>query len=335
MSPAGRSARFARPRRTALALVLAGLLPLTAAHAQEPAPDAQVVIKEVPPADGDVERARSHFKRGVEHYRDGDASAALTEFKRAYDIAPNYRLLFNLGQVSQELRDYPAAHDYYTRYLAEGGDSIEPARRAEIEAALVKIANRIGTLELTSSVTGAEFFVDDVSVGVAPLATSVEVSAGRRRISARAAGHEAIHQVLDVVGGETERVHFDFPPNEPAPVATPAPLRAEPDSGMPPAFWFGIGTGALAISAGVMAYLTSQDNAAYQDALERPTSEDELEEIADRTKTKALITDILLAATVAAAATTVVFVVIDANDREPGELSLRVAPGGLSLQTRF
>lgn len=335
MSPTGRSARPARPRHTALWLMLAWLWPLTAAHAQERSTDAPVVIQQVPAADGDVERARGHFKRGVEHYRDGDAGAALTEFKRAYATAPNYRLLFNLGQVSQELRDYPAARDYYARYLAQGGEAIEPARRAEVEAALLKIENRIGTLELTSSLTGTEFFVDDVSIGVAPLPAAVEVSAGQRRISATAAGHEPIHQLVDVVGGETERVHFDFPARKPELAATAVPSRAEPDSGLPPAFWFGIGTGALAVSAGVMAYLTSRDNAAYQDALERPTSEQELEDIADRTKTKALITDILLGATIAAAATTVVFVVIDANDRESRQLSLRVTPGGLSLQGRF
>jgi tetratricopeptide (TPR) repeat protein len=337
MSARCRSARSARSQEAALWL-LVWLLPPTAAYAQERAPAAPVVIKEVPAADGDVERARAHFKRGVDHYRDGDAYAALTEFKRAYVTAPNYRLLFNLGQVSQELRDYPAARDYYARYLQEAGEAIEPARRSEVEAALVKIKNRIGALELTSSLTGTEFFVDDVSVGSAPLATAVEVSAGQRRISAKAAGREPIQRLVDVVGEETERVHFDFPPPSAPQAVAHAKPSAEPASGFPPAFWLGIGTGALAVGTGVMAILTAQDNAAYQDALERPTSEEELEEISDRTKTKALITDILLGATVAAAATTVVFVVIDANDREraePGDLSLRIAPGGLSLQGRF
>src|SRR5262245_23071216 len=87
-------------------------------------------------AQGDVDTGRSHFKNGVDYYRDGDLGAALIEFKRAYAAAPNYRLLYNLGQVSHELLDYTNAQAYFQRYLSEGGAEIEAARRQEVETAL-------------------------------------------------------------------------------------------------------------------------------------------------------------------------------------------------------
>jgi hypothetical protein len=303
------------------------MLQLPAAYGQDAAPTS---------SESRVERARTHFKRGVEHYRDGDPNAALTEFKRAYATAPNFRLLYNLGQVSQDVRDYPAARDYYERYLAEGGDQIDPARRQEVEASLLKIKNRIGTLEISSNIKGAELFVDDVSVGTTPLAAPVEVSAGQRRISASAPGKMTITRIVDVVGDETERVALEFPASAELAVKPIVPHQTvQPSSGgvSSTVVWLGIGTGVLALSAGVMAYLTSRDNASYQDALDRRTSFSELDDLADDTRTKALITDILLAATTAAAASTLVIALLEQSDR--GELTLRASPTALTLSGRF
>ena len=56
-----------------------------------------------------TEQARAHFQRGVDYYTEGDLAAALVEFERAYALQPAYRLLYNLGQVTYELRDYAAA----------------------------------------------------------------------------------------------------------------------------------------------------------------------------------------------------------------------------------
>src|SRR5215510_7088656 len=94
----------------------------------------------------DVDAGRSHFKSGVDSYRDGDLTTALIEFKRAYAAAPNYRLLYNLGQVSHEMLDYTAAQRYFQQYLKEGAGEIEPARKQEVELVLAKIANRIASV---------------------------------------------------------------------------------------------------------------------------------------------------------------------------------------------
>jgi tetratricopeptide (TPR) repeat protein len=58
--------------------------------------------------------ASERFRRGVKLYRDADYVAALVEFKRAYELAPNFRVLYNLGQTSRQLKDYAAALDAYS-----------------------------------------------------------------------------------------------------------------------------------------------------------------------------------------------------------------------------
>ena len=129
---------------------------------------------------GSVEAGRDHFNRGVEYVQDGDLKGALIEFKRAYAVAANYRVLYNLGQVENELREYTEAQAYFQRYLKDGGDDIPAARRREVEALLGKLAGRIATLTIETDVPGAELFVDGVSIGKSPLSGPVRVSTGSR-----------------------------------------------------------------------------------------------------------------------------------------------------------
>src|SRR5262245_54716328 len=103
----------------------------TSALAQRSGPGANL---NKPAAPNNSEAGRGHFDRGVDYYRDGNINAALIEFKRAYEAAPNYRVLFNLGQVANALNDYVEAQRYFQRYLQDGGAEIDAERRAEVNA---------------------------------------------------------------------------------------------------------------------------------------------------------------------------------------------------------
>ena len=69
--------------------------------------------------------------------------AALVELRRAYELAPSYKLLFNIGQVHLQKSDYASALDSFERYLAQGGDKIARKRRREIEALVEKLRQRV------------------------------------------------------------------------------------------------------------------------------------------------------------------------------------------------
>ncbi|MBV9946426.1 MAG: tetratricopeptide repeat protein, partial [Myxococcales bacterium] len=43
------------------------------------------------------EDASVHFKRGLQLFDEGDYTLALVEFNRAYQLAPNYRALYNIA----------------------------------------------------------------------------------------------------------------------------------------------------------------------------------------------------------------------------------------------
>jgi len=100
----------------------------------------------------------------------------------------------------------------------------------------------------------------------------------------------------------------------------------------------------LLAGAGVMGYLTVRDANKYDDAVARKTSVRELEDLDSRATTKALVTDVLLGATVVAAGITVLLALSGKSEREmrdtpkakakPREANAQVSLGVGSLQLR-
>jgi tetratricopeptide (TPR) repeat protein len=320
-------------RRAVLALMLVSSFAAGASAQATPAASAA-------PSGGehasDVEIARGHFRLGIDSYRDGDLETALIEFKRAYAAAPNFRLLYNLGQVSQELRDYPAAERYYSGYLHEGGSQLEASRKQEVEYELAKVRVRIASIEVTCNLRDAEVFIDDVLVGKTPLKDPVRVSTGQRRVTGRVPGFAPITHVVDAAGGETVEVLLDFTaPRTAAAEAEPAPVPPAQSHVNPLALTLVIGTGALAIGTGVMAALAETKASDYRGALARKTSARELKSLQDAAKTRAAISDIMLGATVLAAAGSVFVIWRDGMTERDDTASLRLGPGAVELSGRF
>jgi hypothetical protein len=296
------------------------------------------------PATADMEAGRRHFDRGVEYYRDGNLNAALIEFKRAYASAPNYRVLYNLGQVSNALSDYTGAQSYFQKYLSDGAEEIDGSRRRDVESTLTKLAGRITTITLHCNVKGAELYVDEVLVGTSPLAEPVRVSAGTRRLSAAVSGRPRATRVVEAAGGEALSVQLELEPElEPGqPLVRADSSQSAETSGPGAALWLGIATGALAAGAGVLGTLAAIDGSKYHDALHRPATPGQLESLHDRAQTKAIATDILLGATVVAGTITVILLLKGGRDerassaaRESQHARVSLGLGSVQLTSHF
>jgi hypothetical protein len=106
--------------------------------------------------------------------------------------------------------------------------------------------------------------------------------------------------------------------------------------------WLGAGTVALATGAGVLALLTSRDERAYHAELGKRTTRARLDELIGRAKTKALVTDILLAASVGAAIATAAVSLTGSDDAERARArgrragaTLRIGLASLQLERQF
>ena len=203
--------RFLSTRVLILASSLASILaPLSVARAVPDEGRARADDEESTEKLSDADR---HFRRGVDLYEDGDMSAAMVEFARAYQLVPHYKILYNLGQVAYQRKDYVQSLDYFRRYLDEGNDGVSRERRQRVEQDIRRLELRIGRIEISTRAAddGAEILLDDVHVGVAPLPEPVVANAGQRKVElVRATGQRESH-LVDVVGAETVRTIFTKP----------------------------------------------------------------------------------------------------------------------------
>lgn len=192
-----RSLRRRRSARTLPFVVLLSALAPAAARA-------------APPADSKA-AARTHFDQGVQLYKDGDFQAAAIEFRRAYDTEHNYRVLYNIGQACVEGKDYACAVTAYSSYLEQGGAEVTPARQSQLQQQIEKLRLRTGRLSIKTNVEGAAILIDDVAVGKTPLAASLMVSAGRRKVALVSPLGTQQLRTVEVAGGDDIAVEVLFP----------------------------------------------------------------------------------------------------------------------------
>jgi tetratricopeptide (TPR) repeat protein len=294
------------------------------------------------PSEAEQEAARAHFRMGVDFYRERNFRAALIEFKRAYRAAPHYKLLYNLGQASVELQEYSSAIDYLSGYLRAGQDEIDEGRKKEVQQTILELEARIATVTIECE-DGANISVDDESIGRTPLDRLVRVSAGRRRFSAERANGQRTERVLDVAAGDHLTVSLSFEERSDEAQANMEAVESagggtNASGGMSPVIPWAIATTAvLAAGTGTVAVLTALAEKDFDDERMRETTKTQLDSLRDDAKTKALVTDILLSATLASAIVTTVLILTDTGDAAASEhannaLHVAVGPGNIALR---
>jgi hypothetical protein len=144
--------------------------------------------------------ADQHFQAGDRLSDQGDFARALEEYRRAYQLSPHPRPLFNIAKMYELQGKLPEAHHWYQRYLdesADGRDIEAYRRRAETRLhALESTPAKINVAcELQDATRGDHALVlitaEDGSVRRAGCGEEVTVRAGRYRIDIRADHYDA------------------------------------------------------------------------------------------------------------------------------------------------
>jgi hypothetical protein len=293
------------------------------------------------------EEARIRFQRGVQLFHEGSFEAALAEFRKAHQIAPSYRLLFNIAQVQYELHDYVGSLTSFKQYLLAGGSEIPADRRTQVETDIQKLHGRVAYLEITTNVDGAEILVDDVPVGLSPLRAPVLVNSGLRKVSVTKAGRTTTVRNVTVAGGDRMRVALEMReppagggPNEGVAAAgglgrpaTPAPAASNKNYTK---MWVTLGvTGALGVGAGVFALTARQAKSAFETELNTfPNTKERIDEARSKMITYAALTDAFAAAALLSGALTVYFGLSDSGEPER-KVAVTPTLGGVLVQGRF
>lgn len=295
-----------------------------------------VALAAVPAAaQSKLDDARTHFKRGSDLYDEGNFRGALIEFQRAYELAPNYKLLYNMAQVYLALQDYAQAVRTFQRYLTEGGSELAAGRREEVQKEIERLSSRVGQV-VVETTAGAEVLLDDESVGFAPLPGPLQVNVGRHRVTVTFEGKQA-SRAIDIAGLQTLQVVV---PLERAPAPAPAVTASAESkkggiSGGAIGMW--VATGVLGIGAGTMAavaFTTSQNLQKLRDTF--PVTKEQLDAQANSLRTFSIVADVLTAAAVVAGGVALYLTLSSAGSSEEApKVALGFGVGNIALSGRF
>lgn len=242
-----------------------------------------------------IRDASVHFEHGVQLYNEADYRASLVEFKRAYQLAPNPAVLYNIGETHYQLQNYAAASSALEQYLTESGPSAP--HRAEVEQTMQVLQSRVGRLEVQTG-EAASISVDDETIGTTPFASPPRVSIGHRKVTATRDGFAPVSQFVDISAGETAHVRFNFAlPTAGGSGAETVPPEGSHSDAIALGLW--IGTGALAIGAISTGVVALHDGSTL--STDRGTfgvTRSQLDTDASHTKTFSIIGDSLGAAAI-------------------------------------
>jgi len=268
--------------------------------------------------------ARERFQRGVSLYRENSFDAALAEFRRAYELAPNYRILYNLAQVQVERHDSVAALSLFSQYLQQGGSEIDAARRAQVERDMQSLRGRVADLTVESNVSGAQLTIDGVEAGTLPLTGPVQVNSGVRQITLAKPGYQSVSRSVTIAGAQPLKLALALQPlDNRTPVGAtaagaqatgaPSPAKetkpAEQSQGLSAPFWVSaVATGVFTGAAVTFGVVSMNRNQKLDDELNRqPSDPQAIDDARQSLKTSALLTDVFTVAAIVGAGTTLYF----------------------------
>jgi hypothetical protein len=289
--------------------------------------------------------AQALFEEALREAKAGDSKAALASFQAAYDAYPNYRVLYNIGQLCARVGDAACAVRAYERYLHDGGGEVPAKRRGALGKDIAALSRTLGRLRVTANVDGADVAIDGAPAGTTPLADPVRVNGGSHDVTLTR-GEQTVTQSVDVVAGEDATVALDLPSlapeaaraapalpdaeRAPAPASTSARAEPAPPRRVPVVPW--AITGALAAGTVVTGLLASSAYADFKSKRDSfPITRDDLESSQGSARDLFLVTSVLGAATVVGACVSAYFTFASPTGPAPstktGLAGVRVAAG--------
>ncbi len=314
--------------------------------------------------------AKAAFSEGLEFFRSEKYTEAASSFRRAYNIKPNWKILYNVGQSYAASKNHGLALEAFDRYLSKGGDDVSDMRQEEVVAELARLRNIVGSLEVEAPMNSM-VLVDDIERGRTPLPGALKVAAGvNHSVLIEYMGDVILSRIVRVSSGDTAIVSVAVP-NDTAAVASavpedlpsevvdekekdevekkesttkPSEVEKEKPSPLKTVGWVMVGVGAAALAGGaVTGIMTTTKAGDLEDRCPDQNCPGESEkELRDSVDALALTTDILLPVGGAIAVTGVVLLIIGYRnaEKEAGS-AVSVAPllapdtGGLVLTGSF
>jgi tetratricopeptide (TPR) repeat protein len=323
-----------RRARLCSAILAMGLVSGSAMAAPVDAPASPVPPASTPPAapapaSDAQEEASVHFKRGLQLFDEGDYTLALVEFERAYQLAPNYRALYNIALVDVQLGRYADAARTFTQYVHDGGSAIAPARLAEVNKTLGELKLRTATIEIALNVPTAEVTLDGKPLDPTLIKSPTVIDAGEHTLRATASGYQPALKTVTLAGGDRAGIRLEL-----VSLTLPANVVAEAPQEHHRLFLPGfVATGALAAGSVVSGIVMANARSNLTTLQDEQSSQNERQLWANRVNSAALAADIFAGAAIVAGGVSIYLSL--RPDHSQKSAVLTVSPRGVGLTQSF
>jgi hypothetical protein len=170
--------------------------------------------------------ARAKLVEGAQLLGRGEYEEALARFQEAYASVPSPKIFYNYGLAYRGLGRNAEAIAAFDRFLAEAGDA-GVDKRTDAEHRRAEVLKKVGTLEISSEVEGADILIDGTSYGQTPRTTPIYLDSGNHLLSVRKGKLQHV-QRLTTERGQKQTVVVALSEN------TPPPLVMTPGQAAPP-----------------------------------------------------------------------------------------------------
>lgn len=150
--------------------------------------------------------AKASFGQGVEHYSEGDYSAALDAFQMAYALKPHPSVLVNIANCQEKLSRHIDAADTYDRYYQQVKRKLSGSQRSEVQRKLQSLQAKIGRIKLSTAPHRVLVSIDGGSAKEMTDRQIAVLGAGEHVIEASAEGYVSKKMTVTVKGTQTTGV---------------------------------------------------------------------------------------------------------------------------------
>lgn len=288
--------------------------------------------------------AKAAFEEGKELFVAEKYVEAADAFRKANELNPNWRLLYNIGQSEAAAKRYGLSLDAFEKYLAAGGDEVPQERQQEVLEEVQRLRNMVGVLEVSGQ-DGDLLEVNGVQRGELPDASRVKIGMGQVAIRVLRGGEEVLVRTIAISGGET--IELTVPTDEDPGAENQLPGSGDRKKKLRTGGWISIGVGAaLLVGGGVTGGMALSMNGDLKDQCgDGSCTTAAKQEDLDKRDGLATASTVLLAAGGVVAATGIVFLVAgivgkeESDSGETGEVALvpSLGPGfaGAAISGRF
>lgn len=154
--------------------------------------------------------AATHYQRGVALSKEGDFPAALAEFRAAYQAAPSFEVLFNIGFCERRTFKYGQALRTFAQYLKWGGEKVAAERRTAVAKEIEQVRALTAPVAVIVEGEPASITVDGEKEGQTPLTDMIPLGPGKHVVRAEREGDVGEERTIEVISGQAQAVQFSL-----------------------------------------------------------------------------------------------------------------------------